>query len=205
MGRPRLNVAVVPADKGHFGVMLWDTSIFLNGTHILSTDPEIASINEMISEYSTNYSYKSDYHTVSAGNNSQSFSDQFQHLVDQNFDWPNLLYIFNGTAINNLQNILKMANQFLTLISTTARHKPINAVNLIVMLTICPRGKSQDWASGAQLLTSTESILQSFDPATSGFWHVSYSYIHNIYINQFRNNSPQKLFPVVWNDKHKNI
>ena len=31
------------------------------------------------------------------------FSDQFQHLTNQNFDWPNLLYIFNGTPINNLQ------------------------------------------------------------------------------------------------------
>ena len=66
-----------------------------------------------------------------------------------------------------------MADQFLTLISTTATHKPINAVNLIVMLTVCPRGKSQDLASGAQLLTSTESILQSSDPTTSGFYHVS--------------------------------
>ena len=28
------------------------------------------------------------------------FSDQFQHL---DFDWPNLLYIFNGMAIDNLQ------------------------------------------------------------------------------------------------------
>ena len=31
-----------------------------------STDPEIASIKEVISEYSTAYSYKSDYYTVSA-------------------------------------------------------------------------------------------------------------------------------------------
>jgi len=38
------------------------------------------------------------------------------------FGWPILLYIFNGMAINNLQNVLfqKMAEQFLTLISTTA-------------------------------------------------------------------------------------
>ena len=32
------------------------------------------------------------------------FSDQFHHLTDH-FGRPNLLYIFNGTAINNLQNV----------------------------------------------------------------------------------------------------
>ena len=34
------------------------------------------------------------------------------------FGWLNLLYIFNGMAIGNLK-IQKMADQFLTLISTT--------------------------------------------------------------------------------------
>jgi len=50
------------------------------------------------------------------------FSNQFQHLANQiHFGWPILLYIFNGMAINNLQNVLslKTADQFLTLISTT--------------------------------------------------------------------------------------
>ena len=51
------------------------------------------------------------------------FSDQFQHFADQNpFDRPNLLYIFNGMAIDTLQKMScfqKMADQFLTLISTT--------------------------------------------------------------------------------------
>ena len=37
------------------------------------------------------------------------------------FGWPNLLYIFNGMAINNLQNVLSLRiySQFLTLVSTT--------------------------------------------------------------------------------------
>ena len=35
------------------------------------------------------------------------------------FGWPNLLYIFNGTAINN--RLLKMADQFLALISTNKK------------------------------------------------------------------------------------
>ena len=51
------------------------------------------------------------------------FSDQFQHLANQNSFWSAKFTVhFNGKAINNLQNVLsskKMADQFLTLISTT--------------------------------------------------------------------------------------
>lgn len=62
MVRPKTNVADVPADKGHFGVRNWHTSIFLNGTQTSSTYPAIASVNEVISEHCTAYSYKSDYY-----------------------------------------------------------------------------------------------------------------------------------------------
>jgi len=34
------------------------------------------------------------------------FSNQFQHLTDQIFGQPILLYIFNRMAIDNLQNVL---------------------------------------------------------------------------------------------------
>ena len=36
------------------------------------------------------------------------FSDQFQHLADQNPCWS--AYIFNGTAVNSLQNIVSPKN-----------------------------------------------------------------------------------------------
>ena len=50
--------------------------------------------------------------------------------------WPNLIYIFNGRAINNLQEVLssKRANQFLILISTTAA---ICCYNHVYMLCMC--------------------------------------------------------------------
>ena len=50
------------------------------------------------------------------------FSDQFQDLADQN-PLCSLLYIFNGTAISNLQNVLslKTADHFQIVISITAR------------------------------------------------------------------------------------
>ena len=39
------------------------------------------------------------------------FSDQFQHLLTKiHFGQPNLLYIFNGMAIDNLQNVLFSKN-----------------------------------------------------------------------------------------------
>ena len=48
------------------------------------------------------------------------FSDIW--LTKIHFGWPNLLYIFNGKVIKNLQNVLfskKTADQFLIFISTT--------------------------------------------------------------------------------------
>ena len=59
MVRPKPKVAVVPADKGQLGEMIGHTSIFLNGTQTPSTYPEIASVNEVISEHCTAYIYTS--------------------------------------------------------------------------------------------------------------------------------------------------
>ena len=48
-------------------------------------------------------------------------------------------------------------------------------VNFIVMLIVAPLGKSHDVASAAQLLKSTELILQSFDPVIK---HVLYTHMY---------------------------
>ena len=64
MVRPKPKVALVPADKGQLGEMIGHTSIFLNGTQTPSTYPEIASVNEVISEHCTAYIYTSQITTT---------------------------------------------------------------------------------------------------------------------------------------------
>ena len=63
------------------------------------------------------------------------FSDQLQHMADQNpFGWLYLLYIFNGVIVNNIRHIFKKADQFLIHISTT---KTVIKLSSCVCVCVC--------------------------------------------------------------------